>query len=188
MTDWLGMSVMPRAPRPDARARVLARAFGTAPSYSWRSKLPLAIAAAAMLVVAASLFTARSVVRLRGEVAQLRDSLAVAAWRLPGARVVAIPVTTAGRAGAITVMADSTSKVWVITCLHLTPNVPSEAYQFWFVTNNGLENAALMPMDGPEPMAMSVSVPAGTRGLAMSLEPRGGSPVPRGPIFFRRDL
>lgn len=190
MTDWLGMSVAPRMPRPEARAQVLARAFGTRTSYSWRPQFPLALAAAALLVVAASLVTVRSVVRLRGEVAQLRDSLTLAGvgWRFPGAHAVAIPVTTSGRTGAVTVLADSASKVWVITCLHLTPNVPSETYQFWFVTDAGLQNAALMPMDGPEPMAMSVSVPAGARGLAMSLEPRGGSPVPRGPIFFRRDL
>lgn len=188
MTGWLSMGVTPRTPRPEVRAQVLARAFGTSTSYSWRSRIPLAMAAAALMVVAASFFTVRSLQQLRAEVAQLRDSLASASWQLPGAHAIAIPVTTAGRRGAITVMADSASKVWVITCLHLTPNAPGEAYQFWFVTDAGLQNAAVMPMDGPEPMAMSVSVPAGARGLAMSLEPRAGSPVPRGPLFFRRAL
>ena len=186
MTEWLGMSVPPRAPRPEARSQVLARAFGT--SYPWRSSFPLAIAAAALLVVAASVFTVRSVQRLRGEVAQLRDSLALVAFRLPGARTVAIPVTTSGRHGTITVLADSASQTWVITCLHLTPNTPSETYQFWFVTDTGMQNAALMPMDGSEPMAMSIAVPAGARGLAMSIEPRGGSALPHGTLLFERDL
>lgn len=188
MTDWLGMNVTPRMPRPELRAQVLARAFGSSPSYAWRSPLPLALAAAALLVVAVSLVTARSFVRLRGEVADLRDSLSLAAWQFPGSRAVAIPVTTSGRKGAITVLADSTSKVWVITCLHLTPNAASETYQFWFVTDDGFRKAVLMPMDGPEPMALSVSVPAGVRGLAMSVEPRGGSRLPHGAMIFEQRL
>jgi hypothetical protein len=189
MTDWLGMGVTPRAPRPEARAQVLARAFGTSTGYSWRSPFPLAIAAAALLVVAVSISTAAlRVRRLNGEIAQLRDSVSLVAWEFSGAQAVAIPVTTSGRRGAITVLADSASRTWVITCLHLTPNAPSETYQLWFVTDTGLQNAALMPMDGPEPMAMTVSVPPGVRGLAMSIEPRGGSVLPRGRLIFEHEL
>lgn len=186
MTEWLGMGVAPRAPRPDARSQVLARAYGT--GHAGRPRLALALAAAALLVVAASLVTLRSLQQLRGEVAQLRDSLSRAAWDVPGTRVVAIPVTTNGRPGALTVQVDSASGRWVVTCFHLTANAPTETYQLWFVTDSGLQNAALMPMPSSDPMSMSLEVPAGVRGLAMSLEPRGGSPVPSGPIFFRRDL
>jgi len=186
MTDWLGMGVTPRVPPPDLRARVLGRAYGT---YAWRRpKLTLALAAAALLVVAVSLFSARRVWQLQSEVAQLRDSLFQTRGAIAGMRVVAIPVTTHGRPGALTVQVDSVYGHWVITCFHLTANTPGETYQLWFVTDSGLRSAALMPMDSSAPMSMSLEVPGDVRGLAMSLEPRRGSPVPRGPIFFRREL
>ena len=46
MTDWLGMSVPPRTPRPELKGRVLARALAR-----WR-RWPLAVAAALVVVAA----------------------------------------------------------------------------------------------------------------------------------------
>src|SRR5256885_6274660 len=46
MTDWLGMSVPPRTPRPELKGRVLARALAR------RRRWPLAVAAALVVVAA----------------------------------------------------------------------------------------------------------------------------------------
>src|SRR5205823_3879630 len=46
MTDWLGMSVPPRTPRPECKGRVLARALAR------RRRWPLAVAAALVVVAA----------------------------------------------------------------------------------------------------------------------------------------
>jgi len=46
MTDWLGMSVPPRTPRPELKGRVLVRALAR------RRRWPLAVAAALVLIAA----------------------------------------------------------------------------------------------------------------------------------------
>jgi anti-sigma-K factor RskA len=47
-----------------------------------------------------------------------------------------------------------------------------------------------MPMDQDKPMVMGLEMPGAQRvlGAAMSIEPRGGSVTPTGPMVFRRLL
>jgi anti-sigma-K factor RskA len=155
---------------------------------------------AALLVAAASAggwWTYRTIVALQAE----RDRLAARVGALedtvasfihgPATRLIQIPVSTGGRVGAVTIFADSVRHRWLVRCDGLAPNAPDQAYQLWFSTDRGMEPAALMAMDADRAMVLALELPAtGERvlGAAMSIEPRAGSPEPRGPVVFRVEL
>jgi anti-sigma-K factor RskA len=192
MTDWLGMLATPRAPRPELRARVLQRALVR------RRRWPLA--AAALLVAGAALgawFAYRAIGaltaerdRLAARVAALEDTVS-SFIHAPGTQLLQIPVSTGGRVGAVTIFADSVRHRWLVRCDGLAPNAPDQAYQLWFVTEKGMETAAVMPMNDDRTMVMALEMPRmGGRvlGAAMSIEPRAGSPSPSGPMVFHRML
>jgi hypothetical protein len=196
MTDWLGMAARPRAPRPELKAQVLARAFA-----SRRRRWRLALAAGLALAVVGgggggAYWSYRTVTGLRAErdrlaatIASLQDTLELV--RSVNARVVWIPVTTGGRLGGVTILADTVRHRWLVRCDGLAPNAPDQAYQLWFITDQGMQSAALMPMDHEEPMVMTLEMPQGSgrvMGAAMTIEPRVGSAQPSGPNVFRRML
>lgn len=184
MSDWLGMAAAPRTPRPELKDRVLRRAQ-SARRMQW------SMLAAAVLVgtlAGGGLFWLRAA-RLEEHLTAARDTLDL--LRQPGGRVLMIPVTTAGRPGAITLYADSVMRRWLVTCHHLTPNLPGQAYQLWFLTGSVARPAAVMPMDHDVPMVMTLEVPPSAgkvTGLAMSVEPRAGSTAPTGALVFRVEL
>lgn len=192
MTDWLGMLVAPRSPRPELKARVLHRALAR------RRRWPLAAAA---LLVAGAGGAGWWAYRTIGTLAAERDRLVTRIAALedtvstfihgPGTQLVQIPVSTGGRVGAVTIFADSVRHRWLVRCDGLAPNARDQAYQLWFVTETGMETAAVMPMDDDRTMVMALEMPrAGGRvlGAAMSIEPRAGSPSPSGPMVFHRML
>ncbi len=191
MTDWLGMAADPRAPPPELKARVLARALA-GPRRRWW----LAAAAVLVLAVGGAYWSYRTVTTLRAErdrlagvVASLRDSLALV--NSASAKVVWIPVTTGGRVGGVTIFADSVRHRWLVRCDGLTRNAPDQAYQIWFVTEEGMKSAALMAMDHERPMVMALDMPPNggkVMGAAMTIEPRAGSTEPHGPFVFHRSL
>lgn len=186
MSDWIGMEVTPRPPRPELKARVLDRAFRARPAAPrW------ALAAAAALVlslVGAGLLWQRSA-RLEARLLATRDTLDL--LRRPGTRVIPIPVVVGSRTGELTIFADSVTHRWLVTCHNLAPNAPGQAYQLWFVTKQGMRAAAVMPMDRDAPMVMALDMPSGAgkvMGVAMSVEVREGSASPRGPMLFHVEL
>jgi hypothetical protein len=196
MTDWLGMAARPRTPRPELKARVLARAFASR-RHPWR----LAAAAGLALAVVGgggggAYWSYRTVTGLRAErerlaatIASLQDSLELV--RSVDAIVVSIPVTTGGRVGSVTIFADTARHRWLVRCDGLAPNAPDQAYQLWLITDQGMKSAALMPMDHEQPMVMTLEMPQGSgrvMGAAMTIEPRVGSAQPHGPMVFRRML
>jgi len=197
MTDWLGMTPNPRDPRPELRARVLARAVRRRARRRW-----VWLAAAAVLVLAlmggVGYWAREAIValsadrdRLAAELAAVRDTLGFV--RGPATRVAWIPVTTNGRLGAVTIFADSASRRWLVRCEGMAPNEPDETYKIWLATSAGLKRAAVMTMDAQEAtvMAMAFGVPDDVglvTGAAMSIEPRGGSAAPRGPMVFHLRL
>lgn len=181
MSDWLGMAAAPRPPRPELKDRVLQRAVG-ARAVRWSTLLAAALAG---VLVGGGVLWQRAG-RLAVDLAAARDTLSL--LRQPGGRVLMIPVTTAGQPGAMTIYADSLTRRWLVTCHHLAPNIPGQAYQLWFLTGTGARPAAVMLMDRDTPMVMTMEAPAGAErvtGIAMSVEPRSGSPAPTGTLLFR---
>jgi hypothetical protein len=186
MSDWLGMSSAPRAPRPELKARVLERAFSARPGMPWWG---LAAAALLPLALLGSGLLWRHATRLEQGLAATRDTLDL--LRNPGTRVIPIPVVVGSRTGELTIFADTVSHRWLVTCHNLAPNAPGQAYQLWFVTEQGMRMAAVMPMDGDVPMVMALDMPSGAgkvMGVAMSVEVREGSAEPKGPMLFHVDL
>jgi len=194
MTDWLGMSVPPRTPRPELKGRVLARAV--ARGRRW----PLALAAALVVVTAgvgSAWWAYRTIEalgadrdRLAAHVAALEDTVS-SFIHDPATRLIQVPVSTGGRVGSVTIFADSVRHRWLVRCDGLAPNASDQAYQLWFVTDQGMRPAAVMPMDRDQPMVMGLPLPqAGERvtGAAMSIEPRAGSLSPSGPMVFHVGL
>ncbi|HYK83021.1 MAG TPA: anti-sigma factor [Gemmatimonadales bacterium] len=187
--DWLGMVGPPRLPRPELKARVLAEARAA----RWRPWRLAAAALVALTLGGAGLWAARTIRALRGErdrlaarVAALDDTVATFIHG-SATRLIQIPVSTGGRVGSVTIFADSAGHRWLVRCDGLAPNAPDQAYQLWFVTRDGMQNAALMPMDTDRPMVAALEMPRSggpVLGAAMSIEPRVGSVTPRGPMVF----
>ncbi len=185
MSDWLGMSASPRAPKPELRERVLSRArLQRRRPNSW-----MAAAAVLVLMLGGAWWALGERAALSRRVAALEDTLGL--MRSPGTQTVHIPVTVDGRAGAITIFADSVSHRGLVSCQNLAPNQAGQAYQLWFVTSRGYVSAHVMQMDSPAPMTLVLEMPDDTTrvmGAAMSVEPRSGSNAMTGPVLFERIL
>lgn len=196
MTDWLGMAAQPKMPRAELKAQVLGRVLTARRWPRWE----LAAAAVLLISLAVGGLWTRHMVRTLRAVEGQREALAthlsalmdtLSLLRSPGTRVYQIPVSTNGRVGAVTIFDDSVTHRWLVSCNGLAPNEPGEAYQIWFITEAGMRSAALMPMAHDQPMVMALEMPkdAGhVMGVAMSLEPRSGSPAPTGPMVFHVHL
>ncbi len=192
MMDWLGMTVDPRTPRPDTKGRVMARAILSRSRRRWI----LAAAAGLVLVAGAATWSWLAMHRLQeqradlsGRLAAIQDTLSLV--RSVGTRVVQIPVSTNGQAGAVTIFADTMTHRWLVTCHHLAPNEPGQVYQLWFLTAAGPRSAVIMPMDSDRPMVLALDMPkegGAVTGAAMSIEPMPGSAAPTGPMVFHLSL
>lgn len=109
----------------------------------------------------------------------------------PATRLIQTPISTGGRVGSVTIFADTVRHRWLVRCDGLAPNAQDQAYQLWLITDRGMEPAALMPMENDRAIVVALELPrTGERvlGAAMSIEPRTGSPQPRGPVVFRVEL
>jgi anti-sigma-K factor RskA len=182
MTDWLGMIPHPREPRPALKAQVLARALQPRTGRPWR--LAAAAALVAVALGAGAWWARATISALEAELAFVRS---------PATRIASTPITTGGRAGSVTIFADSAAHRWLVRCAGMAPNASDESYQIWFVTASGMKPAAVMTMeeDQARVMTMTLPVPADVGpvwGAAMSIEPRGGSAQPQGPIVFQLRL
>lgn len=185
MSDWIGMAASPRPPRPELKPVVLARAFAARRPRRW----PLAAAAGIVVALAVSGLLWRRVSRLENRLAATRDTLDLI--REPGSRVISIPVVIDSRPGVLSVFTDSTSDRMLVACHNFPANAPNQTYQMWFVTEQGVRTAGLMTMDEDYPMVMTLEMPeegGKVTGFAMSVEPRGGSQAPRGPMLFHVTL
>ena len=151
MSAWIGMGAAPQVPRPELKARVLGRARAARPAAP---RWALAAAAVLALSLLGSGLLWQRATRLEQRLAATRDTLDL--LRQPGTRVIQIPVVMGSRSGGLTIFVDSTTHRWLVTCHHLAPNAAGQAYQLWFVTEQGMRAAALMPMDGDVPMVMAL--------------------------------
>src|SRR6195256_2063351 len=102
---------------------------------------------------------------LVGRVEALEDTVRTF-LRAPTTQVIQIPVSTGGRVGSVTIFADSMRHRWLVRCDGLAPNARDQAYQLWFITDQGMATAAVMPMDRDQPMVMALGTPRGGGGGA----------------------
>src|SRR5437879_10715181 len=130
MTDWLGITPRPVAPRAELRAAVLARARGARRRPRWAV---VRLAAPVLLIVAGGWWAGVSLRRLGGRVRALETRLAAAQdtmrlLRGPGTRVVQVPVRTAGRLGSVPWFADTPAGRSYAACENRAPHRPDPAY------------------------------------------------------------
>jgi hypothetical protein len=196
MSDWLGMSAPPRAPRPELKAQVLGRASQGRGGRRYGPSPWLAAAAVLLVVAGGASWAYRRLRALEGERARLvaelrgaRDSLSYIVGST--SRVIQIPVSTNGRVGAVTIFADSAKHRWLVRCEGLAPNARGQSYQLWFLTDKGVRSAAVMAMETDTPMVLVLDMPGDSShvmGAAMSIEVRQGSAEPKGPMVFHLNL
>ncbi len=149
------------------------------------------LAPAALLLGGSGWWAHRRIEGLERELAAARDTLGLLLG--PDTRAVTVPISTGGRPGAVTIVVDRATRRWLVRCERMAPNDPDQTYQLWFVTEAGMKRAALMTMTAGQPSVMTLAFPAPDEvgrvvGLAMSIEPRGGSAEPRGPMLLHVDL
>jgi hypothetical protein len=113
-----------------------------------------------------------------------RDTLAMVLG--PHSRSIAIPVTTGGRLGAVTIFEDTAARRWLVRCENVARSERDQAYQLWLFTEAGVRSARTWALDQDAPWVALIDLPVGTAvvGVALSIEPRGGSAEPTGPTVF----
>ncbi|MBV8201111.1 MAG: anti-sigma factor [Acidobacteria bacterium] len=120
--------------------------------------------------------------RLRSQVVSMRDSLAVVTS--PAAEVCNLRPSAAemGNArGVLFVAADH--QHWTMSLRGVRPAGSGKVYQVWFVTDQGMVSGGTL---GGPPMELgSAHMPAGTKGVTITLEDAPGSPAPSGPEMLR---
>jgi len=120
---------------------------------------------------------------LRSEVAALESNLALVAS--PGVEVCTLwpsgePALSPAARGVLYVAADH--QRWYLSIEGLAPCPADHAYQVWFHAPGGPVSAGTLRTDGRTRLEMSShSMPEGTKGVSITLEPEAGSPRPAGP-------
>ena len=99
------------------------------------------------------------------------------------------PAGGAGESASLTVaFQEGTGRAWLIGS-DIPPPPEGEVYQLWF---RGPDEEAMRPSDTFVPTGGRVLVPADLDGvvelLAVSVEPRGGSESPTGPVLFQASV
>jgi hypothetical protein len=125
--------------------------------------------------------------RLSSQVSSMRDSLAVVTS--PAAEVCNLRAATPemGNArGILFVAADH--QHWTMSLRGLRPSGDGKVYQLWFVAEQGMVSGGTFGvgarLGGPTELG-SEHMPAGTKGVMITLEDSPGSPAPRGPEMLR---
>jgi len=123
--------------------------------------------------------------RLRSQVASMRDSLAVVTS--PAAEVCNLhpAAPEAGNAsGVLFVAADH--QHWTMSVRGLRPPAGGKVYQLWFVADRGMVSGGTFDARPGHPMELaSAHMPAGTKGVKITLEDSPGAPAPSGPDVMR---
>jgi anti-sigma-K factor RskA len=105
------------------------------------------------------------------------DAAAASVASAPGARTVAL-TTTAGRDALDVVLLPDGSGV--VTDVALPSLGTTRTYQLWAITPEGPQSVGLL---GAAPGVTAVRVPASASTMAVTAEPRGGSPQPTGRVL-----
>ena len=70
---------------------------------------------------------------------------------------------------------------WYLALRGLEPQPEGQAYQLWFVVEDGAVSAGTFTVEGDQVELGSESMPEGTRGVMVTLEDASGSERPSGP-------
>ena len=168
---------------------------------------PLAAAAAVMAIVGLGLWVAylqselaASETRLawgekqwKGELAQEHRQLSEIEDRyrlVTSPAVTVFPLTAVSGTGPLA-MATARLYVgpdhqrWMFDVHNLRAEPAGRDYQIWFLTDEGQKSAACFNMQGSQPVFKMVSpMPRDVVGVAVTLEPKGGSPYPTTPVLL----
>lgn len=89
-----------------------------------------------------------------------------------------------GARGLLFVAADH--QHWHLSLEGLAPAGTEQRYQLWFLAESGPVSAGTFTAAPGAPVSLSSEhMPAGTRGVLVTLEPQQGSPLPNGPEILR---
>jgi anti-sigma factor (TIGR02949 family) len=186
------------------RDRILARAESERYDLpAWRRLVPsrrtstraLAVAGVGALVFA--VFLQAQLSNLRGDKDQLQEQLSAASSELEQQRQVLAVLSAQDtqkvsmESAALRSQAESTyswsqdSAAGFIVCRNFPAQAPGRVYQVWFVTGERAETVAtFVPQDGSCQIPMDMSrMTWRPEGIAISVEPQGGSNRPTKPWF-----
>lgn len=179
------------------RRRVAGRIAARTPGRAWR---PLALAAALAGLVLAGVQTVR-LRQVSRALAAAGDTLAVREARVRQLaeqrdailddatemyRMRPTSAATAQRAGA-QVFWRKDVQTWLVHAFEMPRLAGGRVYQLWFLENGRAVSAGVMDTDPEGHAIMVVRVPPEMRGAthaAVSVEPRGGSAQPTGPVVL----
>jgi anti-sigma-K factor RskA len=162
----------------------------------------LLIAATALLTFTAGyLFKQNSdLARERDNVARESDDLSkeMAMWRRqvddivsPTTRIIAMVGEETPQANAKVVW-NTNARQWAIYIFDLPAPPSDKDYQLWYVTKNAKISAAVFRTDEQGRTVLKLTPPpdalAGLAAIAVTLEPRGGSPQPTGKFYLKASI
>ena len=186
---FLPMGARPVRPPPGFRWRVAHAVLGPGRASGWRTWVPLAAAAAALLAAgiawqqggARAGELRRELAAARAELADVADALSV---MQRAARVLQASIEMDGHQGGILIFADSVSHRWNVVVHGLPPARPGEKYQFWYVCSDGMVRGVELDARPGRPVIVTVGMPArggDVLGASLSVEPMGNNTdQPRG--------
>jgi hypothetical protein len=180
---WLPIGVGPALVRPGLRGEIARAVLEQQPGRASRQLPRLLAVAAGLFLVAVSAWSgaqygrrdaqrlANEVQAKSGEIAMLRDTISV---MRQASRVLSASIALDGRDGGLLIFADDVSHRWNVV-LHGLPAAPEgQAYQFWFITSDGMVRSVSLAANDSGPAFATLEMPpqGGTvMGASLTLEP-----------------
>jgi anti-sigma-K factor RskA len=130
---------------------------------------------------------ARQLEDLRGQLRESRRDELVRALQAPDLRVSLLGPRDAAAAGIVRLLWRPSEAVWIVVGSGLGPPLTDRDLQLWGLRGGAPTSAGILPVspDGTVhhrvPLGGSL---AGSDTAAITLEPKGGSPQPTGPMLF----
>jgi len=190
---WLPMGLPPAVPRPGLERRIVERVLQGERVRRPRWRLPVAIAAAAFLVVGGWYLgqsrggaLRRELASQRATVTALQDTLSI---MRQANRILQASVEVNGSKGGLLIFADEVTHRWNVVIHGLPPAPAGRRYQFWFICGESADSMVRgteVPVDTLRPTIFATDMPEpqtcrSVLGAALTEEPAtDGQGPPRG--------
>ncbi len=189
---WLPMGVEPVSPRPGFRRQIVQSVLAESRPGWRRWFVPVSAAASLILATGVTLggyLPARREARQlsvvlggrNAELMALRDSLSV---MHQASRVLHASIAMEGQQGGLLIFADERSHRWNVVMHGLPPAPPDQAYEFWFISADGMVRGATLVANPGQPAFLILEMPktgGAVMGAALTLEHASNrSASPRG--------